>query len=113
MARSSPEKLKYAKEYYERNKERILEQRRKRWENADEELRAKQRSWCKDYYYRNSAKANANTVKWMRENKELVNARERLRRYKKQGKIELIEREEKLIAELVAARQNKRDELNE
>ena len=49
----------------------------------------------------------------MRENKELVNARERLRRYKKQGKIELIEREEKLIAELVAARQNKRSVLNE
>ena len=113
MARSTPEKLKYAKEYYERNKERILEQRRKRWENADDELRAKQRSWCKDYYYRNASKANANTVKWMRENKELVNARERLRRYKKQGKIELNEREEKLIAELVAARQNKRSVLNE
>lgn len=35
MARSTPEQLKYAKEYYERNKERILEQRRKRWKNAD------------------------------------------------------------------------------
>lgn len=67
----------------------------------------------KDYYYRNYKKAHASTLKWMRENKECVNARARLRRYKKQNKIELIEREEKLIAELVVARQNKRTRLNE
>lgn len=113
MARSTQRKLEYAKEYYERNKERILERRRERWQNADTEMRERQREWSKEYYYRNAEKSNAKAVEWMRNNKELVNARERLRRYKKQNKIELIEREEKLIAELVAARQNKRVELNE
>lgn len=113
MARSTQRKLEYAKEYYERNKERILERRRERWQNADNEMRERQREWSKEYYYRNAEKSNAKAVEWMRNNKELVNARERLRRYKKQNKIELIEREEKLIAELIAARQNKRDQQNE
>lgn len=113
MARSTQRKLEYAKEYYERNKERILERRRERWQNADDSMKERQREWSKEYYYRNAEKSNAKAVEWMRNNKELVNARERLRRYKKQNKIELIEREEKLIAELVAARQNKRVELNE
>lgn len=113
MARSTQRKLEYAKEYYERNKERILERRRERWQNADDRMKERQREWSKEYYYRNAEKSNAKAVEWMRNNKELVNARERLRRYKKQNKIELIEREEKLIAELVAARQNKRVELNE
>lgn len=108
MARSTQRKLEYAKEYYERNKERILERRRKRWQNADDEMRQRQREWSKEYYYRNAEKSNSKTVEWMRNNRELVNARERLRRYKRQNKMELIEREEKLIAELIAARQNKR-----
>ena len=113
MARSTQRKLEYAKEYYERNKERILERRRERWQNADDRMKERQREWSKEYYYRNAEKSNAKAVEWMRNNKELVNARERLRRYKKQNKIELIEREEKLIAELVAARENKRDQQNE
>ena len=113
MARSTQRKLEYAKEYYERNKERILERRRERWKNADDEMKERQREWSKEYYYRNAEKSNAKAVEWMRNNKELVNARERLRRYKKQNKVELIEREEKLIAELVAARQNKREQQNE
>lgn len=113
MARSTQRKLEYAKEYYERNKERILERRRERWQNADDSMKERQREWSKEYYYRNAEKSNAKAVEWMRNNKELVNARERLRRYKKQNKIELIEREEKLIAELVAARENKRDQQNE
>lgn len=113
MARSTQRKLEYAKEYYERNKERILERRRERWQNADDSMKERQREWSKEYYYRNAEKSNAKAVEWMRNNKELVNARERLRRYKKQNKVELIEREEKLIAELLAARQNKRDQQNE
>jgi hypothetical protein len=113
MARSTQRKLEYAKEYYERNKERILERRRERWQNADDRMKERQREWSKEYYYRNAEKSNAKAVEWMRNNKELVNARERLRRYKKQNKTELIEREEKLIAELVATRQNKRVELDE
>lgn len=113
MARSTQRKLEYAKEYYERNKERILERRRERWQNADDSMKERQREWSKEYYYRNAEKSNAKAVEWMRNNKELVNARERLRRYKKQNKVELIEREEKLIAELLAARQNKREQQNE
>ena len=113
MARSTQRKLEYAKEYYERNKERILERRRERWQNADDSMKERQREWSKEYYYRNAEKSNAKAVEWMRNNKELVNARERLRRYKKQNKVELIEREEKLIAELLAARQNKRKQQNE
>lgn len=113
MARSTQRKLEYAKEYYERNKERILERRRERWQNADDSMKERQREWSKEYYYRNAEKSNAKAVEWMRNNKELVNARERLRRYKKQNKVELIEREEKLIAELIAARQNKREQQNE
>jgi hypothetical protein len=42
----------------------------------------------------------------MRANKELVNARVRLSRYKKLGDNERIEREEALIAQLLAQKRN-------
>jgi hypothetical protein len=101
MNKSSLRKLEYGKEYYERNRERILEARKLRWKNASDELREQQREWAREHYHRNKEKANANTVQWLRENKELVNARARLSRYRKQGRADLIEREEKLIAELL------------
>lgn len=102
MNKSSARKLAYGKEYYERNKERILANRAERWKNADEETRYRQRECSREHYHRNKEKSNARTVAWMRENRELVNARNRLARYRKQGKAELIEREEALISELLA-----------
>lgn len=107
MKKSSVRKLEYGKEYYERNRERILEARKLRWKNADEEQREKQREHCRDYYYRNKESSNRRAVQWMRDNKELVNARNRLTRYRKQGKTELAKREEKLIAELLAKKKDR------
>ena len=104
MNKSSLHKLEYAKEYYERNRERILEARKLRWKKATAEQREKQRECSKEHYHRNKEKSKANTVRWLRENKEIVNARARLSRYRKQGKTDLIEREEKLIAELLLKR---------
>jgi hypothetical protein len=107
MPRSTQRKLEYAKEYYERNRERILKQRKERWANADEETRERQRVWSREFYHRNSERSKEKAVEWMRNNREITNARARLWRYKKQNKTDLIEREEKLIAELLEARQRK------
>ena len=104
MNKSSLRKLEYAKEYYERNRERILEARKLRWKKATVEQRERQRECSKEHYHRNKEKSKANTIRWLRENKEIVNARARLSRYRKQGKADLIEREEKLIAELLLKR---------
>jgi hypothetical protein len=46
-------------------------------------------------------------VEWLRANKDLVNARARLSRYKKKGDMEAVEREKKLIAELLALKKNR------
>ena len=102
MNKSSARKLAYGAEYYERNKERIKAKRRERWAKASEEERDRQREWSREHYHRNNEKAKARTLEWMRANKDLVNARARLYRYKKAGKTEAVEREEALIAELLA-----------
>lgn len=102
MTKSSPAKLAYAREYYEKHKEYIKARRRERWKNADEEARDRQRMYGREWYHRNSEQSKSKTLSWMRANKELVNARVRLSRYRKQGKTELIEREETLIAQLLA-----------
>lgn len=109
MIKSSNRKLEYGKEYYERNRERILEAKKQRDMMRTEEQRERQREWTRDYYYRNKKKANARTVKWLQSNKELVNARARLYRYRKQGKMDLVEREEKIVAELLERKYNKGD----
>ena len=109
MVKSSARKLAYGAEYYERNKERIKARRRERWAKASEEERDRQREWSREHYHRNSEKAKTRTVEWMRANRELVNARARLSRYKKLGKIEAVEREEALIAELLAQKREKLD----
>lgn len=102
LKKSSMRKLEYGKEYYERNKERILEARKARWKNADEDMKERQREWSRDHYYRNKEKNHERTLAWMRANRELVNARARLSRYKKKGNIPAVEREEQLIATLLA-----------
>lgn len=107
MTKSSVRKLEYGKEYYERNKERIKARRRERWKNADKETRERQREYSLEHYHANKEKSNARTVAWMRENRELVNARARLARYKKQGKDEAVKREEQLIATLLAQKKNR------
>lgn len=107
MNKSSNRKLEYGKEYYERNRERILEARKLRWKKAGGEIREKQRESSREYYHRNKEKSNEKTVKWLRENKDLVNARARLSRYKKKGDLAAVEREERLIAELLIAKKNR------
>lgn len=102
MVKSSARKLAYGAEYYERNKERIKARRRERWAKASEEERDRQREWGREHYHRNSEKAKARTVEWMRANRELVNARARLSRYKKRNDTVAVEREQALIAELLA-----------
>ena len=106
MVKSSARKLAYGAEYYERNKERIKARRRERWKNANEEERERQREWGRESYHRNPEKNKARAVEWMRTNKELVNARVRLSRYKKLGDNERIEREEALIAQLLAQKRS-------
>jgi hypothetical protein len=49
-------------------------------------------------------------VEWLRANKELVNARARLSRYKKKGDTVAVEREEQLIATLLAQKKNRDEE---
>jgi hypothetical protein len=105
MTKSSARKLEYGKEYYERNKERIKARRRERWKNADKETRERQREYSLEHYHANKEKSNARTVAWMRENRELVNARARLARYKKQGRSEAAKNEEELIAVLLEKKQ--------
>lgn len=107
MIKSSPRKLEYGKEYYERNKERILKQKRARWKMADTELRDRQRECSREHYHRNKEKSKARTVAWQRENRELVNAKARLKRYKAKGLQAAIEREEELIATLLAQKKNR------
>lgn len=106
MAKSSAKKLAYAADYYERNKERIKARRRERWAEAGEEERARQREWGREHYHRNKEKSKARTMAWQRKNRELVNAKARLRRYKAKGLHNAIEREEQLIAMLLAQKQN-------
>ena len=105
MAKSSTRKLEYGKEYYERNKERIKARRRERWKNADNEMRERQREYSLEHYHANKEKSNARAVAWMRENRDLVNARARLARYKKQGKDEAAKNEEEFIAVLLEKKQ--------
>ena len=107
MVKSSARKLAYGAEYYERNKERIKARRRERWAKASEEERDRQRMWGREHYHRNSEKNKAKTVEWLRANRELVNARARLSRYKKLGKTDAIEREEQLIAKLLALKKDR------
>lgn len=110
MVKSSARKLAYGAEYYERNKERIKARRRERWAKASEEERDRQREWSREHYHRNSEKAKSKTVEWLRANRELVNARARLSRYKKKGDAGAVEREEALIAELLAQKKNRGEE---
>lgn len=107
MVKSSARKLAYGAEYYERNKERIKARRRERWAKASEEERDRQREWSREHYHRTAEKSKARTVEWLRSNKELVNARARLSRYKKKGDTVAIEREEKLIAKLLAQKKDR------
>ena len=107
MVKSSARKLAYGAEYYERNKERIKARRRERWAKASEEERDRQREWSREHYHRTAEKSKKRTVEWLRANKDLVNARARLSRYKKKGDVAAIEREEKLIAELLALKKNR------
>lgn len=107
MVKSSARKLAYGAEYYERNKERIKARRRERWAKASEEERDRQREWSREHYHRTAEKSKARTVEWLRANKELVNARARLSRYKKKGDTVAIEREEQLIATLLAQKKNR------
>ena len=102
MVKSSARKLAYGAEYYERNKERIKARRRERWAKASEEERDRQREWSREHYHRTAEKSKARTVEWLRANRELVNARARLSRYKKRNDTVAIEREQALIAELLA-----------
>ena len=108
MVKSSARKLAYGAEYYERNKERIKARRRERWAKASEEERDRQREWSREHYHRTAEKSKARTVEWLRANKELVNARARLSRYKK-GDTVAVEREEQLIATLLAQKKNRTD----
>lgn len=107
MVKSSSRKLAYGAEYYERNKERIKARRRERWAKASEEERDRQREWSREHYHRTAGKCKARTVEWLRANKDLVNARARLSRYKKKGDTEAVKREEKLIAELLAQKKDR------
>lgn len=101
--KSSAEKLAYAAAYYEKNKEKIKARRRERWALANEEQRERQRESSRRYYHEVGAEASkARTIKWMRENRELVNARMRLSRYIKKGDTAAVERETALIAKLRA-----------
>lgn len=107
MVKSSPRKLAYGAEYYEKNKERIKAHRRERWAKASEEERDRQRIASREYYYRTTEKSKARTIEWLRSNRELVNARARLSRYKKKGDVEAIKREEQLIATLLAQKKDR------
>lgn len=109
MVKSSARKLAYGAEYYERNKERIKARRRERWAKASEEERDRQREWSREHYHRTAEKSKARTVEWLRANKDLVNARARLCRYKKKGDTEAAKREEQLIATLLAQKKNRTD----
>jgi hypothetical protein len=107
MVKSSARKLAYGAEYYERNKERIKARRRERWAKASEEERDRQRECSREHYHRTAEKSKARTVEWLRANKDLVNARARLSRYKKKGDTEAVKREEKLIATLLAQKKDR------
>lgn len=106
MVKSSARKLAYGAEYYERNKERIKARRRERWAKASEEERDRQREWSREHYHRTAEKSKARAVEWHRANRELVNAKARLKRYKAKGLLEAVEREEQLIAMLLVQKQN-------
>lgn len=105
MIKSNPRKLAYGKEYYERNKERIKEARRARWKMAGTEERDRQRESSREYYHRNKEKSKARAVAWQRENKDLINAKARLKRYKAKGDQMAVERTLMLIDELLAQKQ--------
>ena len=107
MVKSSARKLAYGAEYYERNKERIKARRRERWAKASEEERDRQRVASGEHYHKTAEASKKRTVEWLRANKELVNARARLSRYKKKGDKMAVEREEKLIAELLAQKKDR------
>lgn len=107
MKKSSTRKLEYGKEYYERNRERIIEARKLRWKNANSEQRERQRECSREHYHRNKEKSKARTVAWQRENRELVNAKARLKRYKAKGLQDAVKREEELIATLLAQKKNR------
>lgn len=95
-------KKEYAKAYYEKNKERIKENRRNRWKNATAEQREKQRKSSREFYHRNATKNKERAVAWMREHRELTNARARLSRYKKQGNQQRVLKELEFIEQLKA-----------
>ena len=98
--KSDIKRLEYAKEYYQRNKEKIKARRRERWAEANEEQRAKHREECKRSYAKNPEKSKNRTLQWFKENRELVNARVRMYRYKKEGKTDLVLREQALIEQI-------------
>lgn len=100
MLKSTEERLEKAREYYQRNKEKIKERRRERYWSDPEGERKKQRVYSKTAYYKDPAASKARTVEWMRKNKDLVNARERLRRYRKKGDVGKIKETELLIETL-------------
>ena len=102
--KSTPERLAYAKEYYERNAEKIKARRRERWQEGGEEAKAKQRQWCKESYHRNAEACKARTVAWQRANKEIVNCKARLKRYQQKGMTEAAQKEQKLLQELLEAK---------
>ena len=104
--KSSAERLEAAREYYQRNKERIKSRRRERyWENPDAE-RKKQRRYSKTAYHKDPEASKKRTVEWMRKNRELVNARERLRRYRKKGLSDKVAETELIIEQLIKLKQN-------
>lgn len=110
MVKSSARKLAYGAEYYERNKERIKARRRERWAKASEEERDRQRVASREHYHKTAAASKKRTVEWLRANKELVNARARLSRYRKKEDMVAVEREEKLIATLLAQKKYRGEE---
>ena len=105
--RTKEDILEYAKDYYQRNKEKVKARRRERYRENYEGEKARQREYSKKYYHANADGSKRKAVEWMRENREIVNCRARLSRYKKAGVTELIERETKLLQELLENKQNK------
>ena len=105
--RTKEELLEYAKEYYQRNKEKVKARRRERYRENYEEERERQRKYSKKYYHANAEASKRKTGEWQRQNKDIVNCKARLRRYQKAGVVELVERETKLLTELLEKKQNK------
>lgn len=103
--KSTPEKLAYAKAYYIKNAERIKARRRERWKEGGEEAKVKQREYCRKYYHKNPTSSKERTIAWQKENREIVNSKARLKRYRDKGLTEAVEKEEKLLQKLLEEKQ--------